>query len=247
LEVDESRYKGWEIYSKEIIEVPFIVRIDGNNFHKITRECGMIKPFDERFHLCMMETSRDLMSKTGLNVFLAYTFSDEISLLFLNDAHLPFRGRIEKILSILSSYASSSLQNRLRDSFLYEGLISFDARIIKVHTCSEILEYYGWRCLESFRNFLNSYAQRFIGHKETIGMKGEEIVKELRLRGFDIKRAPQWQKYGTLIYWGQSEKRGYNPMTGEEVTVRRRRICTASIDLSSSQGRRKLESLISNM
>jgi len=247
LEVDESRFKKWEIYSNEIVEAPLIVRIDGNNFHKITDRCGMAKPFDERFHLSMVETAKDLMVKTGLNISLAYTASDEISLLFLKDTHLPFRGRIEKILSILSSYASSSLQNHLRISFSYEGLLSFDARIVKIHTRQEIMEYFSWRCLESFRNFLNSYAQSLIGRKETFGMKGEEIIKKLHIRGFNVHKAPQWEKYGTLIYWRRVEKRGYNPMTRKEVTVKRRKIFASSIDLTSPHGRKDLENLLLNI
>jgi len=247
LEIDESRFREWEIYSKESVKAPLIVRLDGKNFRKLAGRCGFTKPFDERFHLAMMGTAEDLMTETGLNIPLVHTASDEFSLLFSRDTHLPFRGRIEKILSILSSYASSSLQNRLRESFSHHGLISFDARIVKVHMRREILEYFSWRCLESFRNFLNSYAQSLIGRRETFRMKGEEIVKELRLRGFDIHKAPQWQKYGTLIYWGQAEKRGYNPMTGEEVTVKRRRICMISIDPSSPKGRRELETLLQNI
>jgi len=247
LEIDESRFKEWEIYSGETVEAPIIVRLDGKNFHKLASRCGLAKPFDERFHLAMVEAAGDLMTKTGLNISLAHTASDEISLLFLRDAHLPFRGRIEKILSILASYASSSLQNRLRDIFSYQGLLSFDARIVKIHTRLEISEYFRWRCLESFRNFLNRYAQSLIGRREAFGMKGEEIVKELRLRGFDIQEAPQWQKFGTLIYWRQVEKKGYNPMTGKEVTVKRRRIFTVSIDPSSPYGRKHLENLLQNI
>ena len=244
MKVDESKFRGWEVYSKEAVEAPVIVRMDGNNFHKVTSRCRMAKPFDERFHLSMVKTAKDLMTETGLNISLAHTASDEISLLFLRDTHLPFKGRIEKILSILPSYASSSLQNRLREYFSYKGLISFDARIIKIHTRREVLEYFSWRCLESFRNFLNSYAQILIGRKEVFGMKGEEIVKELRLRGFDVHKAPKWQRYGTFIYWKQVEKRGYNPITRKEVTVKRRRIHESSFDLARPQGKKQLENLL---
>ena len=244
LKVDESKFKRWEIYSRVTVEAPIIVRIDGNNFHTLTTTCRMAKPFDERFHLSMVGVGKDLMANIGFNISLAHTASDEISLLFLKDEHLPYNGRIEKILSIISSYASSSLQNHLREAFSYDGLISFDARIVKVYTQSEILEYFSWRCLESFRNFLNSYAQQIIGRKETFRMKGEEMVKELHRRGFSIQEAPQWQKYGTMIYWGQIVKRGYNPITGEEVSVKRRKIFLSSIDPSSIHGRKELENII---
>jgi len=244
LKVDDARFKRWEIYSGETVEAPIIVRIDGNNFHKLTAICRMAKPFDERFHLSMVGTAEDLMINIGFNISLAYTASDEISLLFLKNEHLPYNGRIEKILSVISSYASSSLQNHLRDAFSYSGVISFDARIVKVHTQSEILEYFSWRCLESFRNFLNSYAQQIIGCKKTFRMKGEEIVKELHLRGFHIQEAPQWQKHGTMIYWRRIVKKGYNPITEKEVSVKRRKIFFSSIDLSSKEGRKELENII---
>jgi len=247
LEIDESRFKKWEIYSNVSVEAPIIVRVDGNNFHRLARLCSMSKPFDERFHFSMVGVVRDLMKKTGLNVSLAHTASDEISLLFSGDTHLPFNGRIEKIISVISSYASSSLQNRLREVFSYRGIVSFDARIVKVHTRRDILDYFSWRCLESFRNFLNSYAQKLMGQRKAFGMKGKEVVEELRLRGFEIRRAPRWQRYGTLVYWRLVEKRGFNPMTGEEVTVKRRRIFTSSFDLLSPSGRKHLENMLSDV
>ena len=241
LKIEESKLKRWEVYSGETVTAPVIVRLDGRNFHRLADRCGLTKPFDEKFHLAMVETARDLMIETGMNISLAHTASDEISLLFLRDAHLPFKGRIEKILSILASYTSSSLQNRLREIFSYRSPLSFDSRIVKVNTPCEILEYFRWRCLEAFRNFLNSYAQIFIGKSETFRVKGRGVVRKMHLRGFDICMAPSWQKFGTFIYWKQIEKGGYNPITGRVVKVKRRRIFTSSIDPSSSEGKKFLK------
>ena len=245
MRVNESKFRRWEIYSGKTIRAPVIVRIDGKNFHRVTRECGMKKPFDKRFHRGMVKASEKIMTETGLNISLAYTMSDEASFLFLKDEHLPFRGRIEKILSVIPSYASAYIQNYLRENFSYNGLVSFDARIVKVQSLLEAVEYFSWRCSEAFRNFLNSYAQEIIGRKEAYGLKGREIVKKLFLRGFNIREAEEWQRYGTIIYWGTIEKEGFNPITGEKVTARRRRIHLASFDIASMHGRRRLKDIIS--
>ena len=246
MRIDESKLRRWEVYSEETIRAPVIVRIDGKNFHRVTRECGMKRPFDERFHRGMVKASEKIMTETGLNISLAYAMSDEASFLFLKDEYLPFRGRIEKIISIIPSYASAYIQNFLRRNFSYKRLVSFDARIVKVQSLLEIVEYFSWRCSEAFRNFLNSYAQRIIGSKEAYGLKGKDIIEKLSLKGFDIRKAEEWQKYGTVIYWGKIKKDGFNPITSEKVTVRRRRIHIASFDITSVHGREKIEEIISN-
>jgi len=43
-----------------------------------------------------------------------------------------------------------------------------------------------------------------------------------------------------LDHLREVEKKGYNPITGREVTVKRRRLSTVSIDLSDSKGLKKL-------
>jgi len=243
--INESKFKGWEIYSRETVKAPIIVRMDGRGFHRVADECGMKRPFDERFHKSMIETVKALMMEAGFNISIAHTASDEISLLFLRDSHVPFNGRIEKILSILPSYASSFLQNHLRMYFSYEKPISFDARIVKVSDRWEILEYFRWRCLDAFRNFLNAYANEIIGREETFRLKGHEIVRKLRMRGFDVGEAPRWQRYGTLIYWRYIEVEGYNPIAHRRVRVKRRRIHVSSLDLTVSDGISLLKELLS--
>jgi len=245
LRIDGSKFRGWEIYSRETIKAPIIVRMDGRGFHRVADECGMERPFDERFHKSMIETAKALMMEAGFNISIAHTASDEISLLFLRDPHVPFNGRIEKILSILPSYASSFLQNCLRRHFSYEKPISFDARIVKVNDRREILEYFRWRCLNAFRNFLNAYANEIIGREETFRMKGHEAVRELCMRGFDIRDTPKWQRYGTLIYWRYIEIEGYNPIAQRRVRVKRRRIHASSLDLTVSDGISLLKNLLS--
>jgi len=45
-------------------------------------------------------------------------------------------------------------------------------------------------------------------------------------RGVNFNDLPTWQRRGTGLYWEEFDKPGLNPMTGETVTARRRRIAT---------------------
>ena len=102
----------------------FVVRLDGRSFSKFTKK--FIKPFDIVFIKAMCKTMIDLINK--FDVQTGYTHSDEITLIFnskylkeewelfmtgddkinkgeINKTHL-FDGRIQKILTLLSSYCS---------------------------------------------------------------------------------------------------------------------------------------------
>jgi tRNA(His) guanylyltransferase len=75
-----DRLKQFESIHSSIIpnNSPFIVRLDGVAFSTLTR--GLVRPFDWRLMQAMMETTRDLLVK--FNCTMAYTQSDEISLVF---------------------------------------------------------------------------------------------------------------------------------------------------------------------
>ncbi|HZD43024.1 MAG TPA: tRNA(His) guanylyltransferase Thg1 family protein, partial [Methanomicrobiales archaeon] len=112
-----------EIFSELRIIPPVFVRLDGRAFHRLSRVLSLKKPFDERFSTAMRGVCTALMEESGMNPSYAYTFSDEISLYF---PHLPFEGRVEKIDSVLASFAASSLTLALECT----SPLSFDARII---------------------------------------------------------------------------------------------------------------------
>ena len=97
--------KEYEIFSE--IKVPknsnIIVRLDGRSFHTLARDLNLTKPYDVDFYKAIAEVSKDMFNE--FSPLFIYAFSDEISIL-LND--LPFNGRVEKINSVLASFASSS-------------------------------------------------------------------------------------------------------------------------------------------
>lgn len=76
-----GRIKAYEMeFTRKKIDVslPFVIRLDGYAFSKFTR--GLKKPYDYNFHLAFSNTAKFLMKEFRADT--AYTYSDEISLLF---------------------------------------------------------------------------------------------------------------------------------------------------------------------
>ena len=125
----------------------------------------------------------------------AYISSDEISL-FCNV--LPYGGRVEKIVSVFSSALAAT----------FSSMISppgwFDGRIILLSE-KEWWEYVAWRlkvCLCNYASQLTNKPCR-------------EALKEVR---------PEPIAFGTLLLREEVLKEAVDKLSGERVTVRRRRL-----------------------
>ena len=96
--------KEYEVYGdlKVPVNSRIILRLDGRSFHSLAKNLNLEKPYDEDFAGLMVKVSKDLFNEFA-PVFI-YTFSDEISILLDN---IPFNGRIEKINSVVASFAAS--------------------------------------------------------------------------------------------------------------------------------------------
>lgn len=223
--------KEREVYAGIAALSPLIVRLDGRSFHHLSKDQQFVRPFDDRFADAMAQVTADLFRDAGFAPVLGYTFSDEISLLFFV---LPFDGRIEKIDSVLASFAASSLTIRL-------GLsepAAFDARVIPISR-DHILPYLAWRQDEAWRNHINGWSQSLL-LKE--GFSAHEAAMRLNevdssglhefcfSRGVNLARTPAWQRRGILVYRSAMEKEGYNPVTGER-TRTTRQVVTVDRDL----------------
>jgi len=94
----EGRYKF-----KLLRRTPVIIRLDGNCFHTLTKDCN--KPFDIKISLAMEETARYLCGEIQ-GARCAYVQSDEISLLLTDFEQLDttawFDYSIQKMTSISS-------------------------------------------------------------------------------------------------------------------------------------------------
>lgn len=213
----------------------FIIRLDGKNFSTFTKNFN--KPFDERFFEAMLLTMNDLIEK--FNASTGYTHSDEITLIFnkactimewrnkTNKTVHMFNGRTMKLATVISGYCSVRFSYHILGCVALnpdknsESLIQkvsnpemcFDARIF---SCSpkEIVEHMRWRStFDCARNCVQSYARQFYSAKELHGKKCREMIKMMKLKGFDwIKDCPSFHKYGVygkkILYEKEVEVNG---------------------------------------
>jgi tRNA(His) guanylyltransferase len=236
-----------EIFSAITTIPPVFVRLDGRAFHRLAENLTLKKPFDERFSDAMVQVCTALVADSGLCPEFAFTFSDEISLYF---TQLPFNGRVEKIDSVSSSFAASSLTIALGAT----TPLSFDARVIPA-TPAYAIEYLANRQNEAWRNHVNGYCQQaLIGEgisakKAAARLKGlpaKSLHEMMHKRGFNLATTPAWQRRGVLVYKKLTEKEGFNPITQQTVVAERSAV-TVDRDLplfTSSEGKEFLGKLV---
>ena len=213
LELDVARYEEYfrelEVRYGEPIKPPFIIRLDGVGFGR--RLSGFKVPRDLKVHKALVKAAKELIKY--FNADYGLVISDEVNIFVMNT--VPYGGRYEKIISIssgiVSTYTSLSLKKNLY----------FDSRIIRLRNINDILTYFTYRIRVGFNNYVSSLYHKVFTDKETPHLK--VMIDKLRSKGIDVGKVSEWELYGTCILWETYMKKGYNPITHEEVmTVRRR-------------------------
>ncbi|MEW6070961.1 MAG: tRNA(His) guanylyltransferase Thg1 family protein, partial [Candidatus Thermoplasmatota archaeon] len=218
----------YEIYSG--IEVPeelaLFVRLDGWNFHTLTRKLNLEKPYDRFFADSLVAVVKEFFK--NFNCSLGYVFSDKLNILFLK---IPAWRRIEKINSVFAGIASAKFYKLMNERFPVLPMFSFDCRCIPLPN-EKIIEYLIWRQAECFRNFNNSWAQAVLirkgyssskATKELAGLKAQELRKII-FENVAKEKLEAWQERGILVYKESYIKKGYNPITKEYVEVKRYKV-----------------------
>ena len=109
-----DRMKDYENVSRIYLprRLPVIIRVDGRAFHTFTK--GFQKPFDEVLARAMRETAAALCKEIS-GAKLAYTQSDEISVLVTNhdtiDTQPWFDNNLQKLVSLAASIATRGFDN----------------------------------------------------------------------------------------------------------------------------------------
>lgn len=192
-----AKSSSWEIYSRLFARAPLAVRADGRGFKKILEASK--KPYDIDFARSMVGAVQSIFLDSGLSPALGFTFSDEISLIFLE---LPLAGRVEKIDSLIAGFLSAALSLDLR------RLVTMDCRTISLCR-SEICEYLDERQDEAWRNHVFSYGFYMLredGLSATQAMEklrglGESEIHELVFqKGINLARTPAWERRGVMVY-----------------------------------------------
>jgi tRNA(His) 5'-end guanylyltransferase len=220
--------KEYEVYSS--LKVPknskIIIRLDGRSFHTLARDLELVKPYDENFSRVISEVCNDLFNE--FSPLFAYTFSDEISLLLDN---VPFDGRIEKIDSVIASFAASSFVIHYNTQFKKPP--AFDSRIIPIND-SDILHYFKWRQDESWRNCVNSHGISYLKSKysnsqandKINGMSLSDVHELLFQNGINLNDVETYKKRGIGIYRKNKKVVGFNKKENKNQTSYRSYVYT---------------------
>lgn len=204
-----------------------IIRIDGKNFSTYCK--GLQKPFDDDLIEDMNSTAKHLCENI-MGCKLAFTQSDEISLVLTDfdtiETEAWFRGNLQKICSISSSYATSKFnQLRMLRECTYQSqeyfvpvvneeeiqefkLANFDARVFQIPYIEEVINCLIWRQQDATRNSISSVAQSLYSHKELHGKNSSQLQEMIFAKGINWNDLDEGKKKGRLIVKQQYEKNG---------------------------------------
>jgi len=204
-----------------------VARLDGRSFTRLTKEIHQFEaPFDPRFRDLMAETAEHLMSGCGFNMVYGYVQSDEISLLFGPEEN-SFGRKLRKLISILAGEASAKF------SLLLGTMACFDCRISQLPSTELVVDYFRWRNEDAHRNALNAHCYWLLRKQgkgvdeATATLKGMSVADKNEMlfkHGVNFNDLPLWQRRGVGLYWEEYDRPAENPVTGEKVLARRRRI-----------------------
>lgn len=201
-----DRMKAYENVNRFYLtkRMPLIIRIDGRAFHTFCR--GFKKPYDLIFAKSMQVTVFNLC-KNIEGCRLAYTQSDEISLLLTDYDELEtqawFDKNLQKIVSISASMATlyfnksfkdlseewcesyySAWNNSEDDNRYYDTLrktqftATFDSRAFCIPK-EDCANYFIWRQKDATRNSINSLGQAYFSQKVLQGLNVNQVQDKL--------------------------------------------------------------------
>lgn len=198
---------------------PVICRLDGRSFHTFTR--GFKRPFDDVLIRTMQETAKYLCENIQ-GCSLAYTQSDEISLLLIDyqrfETSAWFDYEIQKMCSISASMATMAFNKIFRDTvgelhikgalekeyscILYKAAqkgAMFDARVFNIPK-EETCNCFYWRQLDASRNSIQMVGQANFSHKELQNKSCNDIQDMLMTqKGINWNDFPTYQKRGSCV------------------------------------------------
>ncbi|MEQ8188872.1 MAG: tRNA(His) guanylyltransferase Thg1 family protein [Candidatus Eremiobacterota bacterium] len=163
----EGRYKF-----KLLRRTPVIIRLDGNCFHTLTKDCN--KPFDIKISLAMEETARYLCGEIQ-GARCAYVQSDEISLLLTDFEQLDTTAWFDYSIQKMTSISSGKASVFFTKYYGRDGI--FDSRVFNIPV-AEVCNYFIWRQVDWERNSLMMYALSLYPHEE-LQKKSKSALHEL--------------------------------------------------------------------
>lgn len=198
-----------------------LVMLDGRSFSKLIKNYYN-KPFDNGF-INMMNTTAEYICKNVQGALFAYVQSDEISILLSNESDTFFGGRLNKMLPVIASMASSKF-NQLRainamKSMIIDGdieciteekiidcitdtkLVEFDCKVWNVPTFNDVFSWFLYRQNDCIRNSKQQAAQTYLPQSMLLNKNTDEQLDLLKKEnGIDWEtRYNDGEKYGRFI------------------------------------------------
>ena len=222
-----DRMKSYENISRTYLpgRMPIIIRIDGKAFHTFTK--GLKKPFDDILIRAMEETATALCREIE-GVKVAYTQSDEISLLITNndtwETQPWFGNNLQKMVSVAASIATwifnkvfwrelndynntvplevadTSEEHKLLEAYCRacDKGATFDARVFAL-PADEVCNYFIWRQQDAIRNSIQSMGQAHFSHKELMNKNCENIKQMLVEKNIKWESIPVSYQRGICV------------------------------------------------
>jgi len=100
-------------------------------------------------------------------------------------------------------------------------------------TIDFVIDYFRWRNEDAHRNALNAHCYWCLrkdgkdveeATSALVGLSVPDKNELLFQHGINFNDLPLWQKRGVGVCWEQYDKQAENPITGEKVVARRRRL-----------------------
>lgn len=196
-------YEAVEAGRRFIPLLPVYARLDGRSFSRFTE--GLDRPFDTSFSGAMVQTASRLVAET--NARIAYTQSDEISLVWVQDrfgAEMFFDGRVQKMVSVLSGLATAFFHLACRGApALAERLDRlaphFDCRVFQLPNRVEAANAFLWRERDATKNAVSMAARAYYTPEELYRKRAAEMQEMLFARGINFNDYPAFFKRGTFV------------------------------------------------
>lgn len=216
-----DRMKGYENIERKYLtkRTPMIIRIDGCHFHTFTKDFD--RPFDISLSSCMADTARQLC-RDIMGAKLAYTQSDEISLLVMDDDTYEtqpwFDKNLQKITSVSAAIATLDFNHAMKIAvecgFASKGLVKafetfrpalFDSRAFTLPR-EEALNYFIWRQRDCEKNSIQTLARMHFTQKELYAKKCSDIREMLLAKGIDWDNVLTQNRLGVCVKKGEDRK-----------------------------------------
>jgi tRNA(His) 5'-end guanylyltransferase len=220
-----DRIKMYENVERKYLtrRLPTIIRVDGEHFHSYTR--GFDRPFDLGFIAAMQQTAKQLCENI-MGAKIAYTQSDEITILLRDDDTLVtqawFDKNLQKIVSTASSMATYFFNKNIarlytqglpspvpydwfhasagvKKAYSEGRLAIFDARAFIVPP-EEVMNVFEWRQQDCIRNSIQMIARAHFSHSELIGVSCADMqTRLLDEKNVDVENYDVYLRRGSCV------------------------------------------------